>query len=384
MGDPSGQFEKKELERYSRHLLLPEFGRKGQERLKKSSVLVIGAGALGAPVILYLAAAGVGRIRIVDPDRVSDHNLQRQVLFRTDDVGAPKAERAQKAVEDLNPWIRAEAVEEPLSSQNALEHLNGMDLLIDGSDNFPTRYLANDASVLAGIPNVHASVFQFEGQIAIFNGPKEGEERPVDYRDLFPEPPPPGSVPGCNEGGVLGMLPGIMGSMQANEAVKLLSGTGHPLEGELLIFDALRTELRRMTIPKDPEHQEIEELIDHEAFCGLGPSSGEEAPQVKTLTVEELESMKRKGSPFTLVDVRQPGEKEIVDIGGRNIPLDRFEEEQKKLPREDPIVFYCRSGQRSARAAQRYQETQKEAEVYSLEGGVLAWIERIDPDLPAY
>lgn len=376
-------FEKKELERYSRHLLLPEFGRRGQEKLKKSEVLVIGAGALGAPVILYLAAAGVGRIRIVDPDEVADHNLQRQVLFRTEDIGHQKAEVAEKRVKELNPWIEAEGCVEALSSENAMEFLGGADLLIDGSDNFPTRYLANDASVLAGIPNVHASVFRFEGQIAVFNAGQNGEQRTADYRDLFPEPPPPGSVPGCNEGGVLGMLPGIMGSMQANEAVKLLAGTGRPLKGELLIFDALRTELRKVRIPRDPERPPIDRLIDHEAFCGLSKSK-EEQDEPPSIEPERLKEMMDEGEAFTLVDVREPGEREIVNIGGRAIPLNRLPEEAGTLKEDRPIILYCRSGQRSGRGVQILRDQMPQAELYNLEGGVLAWIDRVDPEQARY
>lgn len=383
MQQEDSQFEKTEIERYSRHLLLPEFGRRGQERLKESSVLVVGAGALGAPVILYLAAAGVGHIRIVDPDRVADHNLQRQVLFKTSDIGEEKAKVASKAIEKLNPWAETEAIVDGFRSENAMKFIKGVDLLIDGSDNFPTRYLANDASVLAKIPNVHASVFRFEGQLAVFNAPDE-KERGADYRDLFPQPPPPGSVPGCNEGGVLGMLPGIMGSMQASEAIKLLSGIGRPLAGELLIFDALKTETRRIHIPKDPKHPGIEKLIDYEAFCGLGASERENAPHIDSISPQVLQEMKKKGEPFTLIDVREPGEKEIVDIGGQNIPLDDLHQQQGTVEGEGPIVLYCRSGQRSKRGAEIIQAGSRHRPIYNLEGGVLRWIEELDPDLPSY
>lgn len=381
----STPFSKAELERYSRHLLLPEFGRVGQEKLRESSVLVIGAGALGAPVILYLAAAGVGRIRIVDPDRVDDHNLQRQVLYQSSDVGKGKAVLAKGKVEALNPWIRVEAETRRIDSTNAMSLLEGMDLLIDGSDNFPTRYLANDASLLAGIPNVHASIFRFEGQIAVFGGKGENGERNADYRDLFPEPPPPGSVPGCNEGGVLGVLPGVMGSMQANEAIKLLAGIGKPLKGQLLIYDALRSEVRKVEIPKDPRHPLIDRLIDHEAFCGIGAEgdgrSGEEIPG---LSPEELKGMKERGERFTLIDVREKGEREIVHIGGERVSMERVEELGSDVPDDTPLILYCRSGKRSLRAAQRLKRRFPSLQVMNLEGGVLAWIERVDPSLPGY
>ncbi len=381
---PGPPFEKAELERYSRHLLLPGFGRKGQEKLKGSSVILIGAGALGAPATLYIAAAGVGRIRIVDPDHVADHNLQRQVLFRTEDIGKEKAQAAKAAIDALNPWIEVEAITDAISSDNAMKLLEGMDLLIDGSDNFPTRYLANDASVLAGIPNVHASVFQFEGQIAVFNAGGE-KERAVDYRDLFPEPPPPGSIPGCNEGGVLGMLPGIMGSLQANEAIKLLSGIGAPLDGELLIFDALRAESRRVRIPRDPQHPGIEKLIDYQSFCGVPSSRAKGGDQVPSIEPEELQGKMKKGENFTLIDVRERGEKEIVDIGGANIPLRTLKEKQEFPEETDgPIILYCRTGARSSKAARILQEKMPERAVYNLRGGILKWIEAVDPSLPAY
>ncbi|MFB6257071.1 MAG: ThiF family adenylyltransferase [Flavobacteriales bacterium] len=379
----STTFEKRELERYSRHLLLPGFGREGQEKLKKSSVVVIGAGALGAPVLLYLAAAGVGRIRIIDPDQVADHNLQRQVLFRTGDIGRFKAEVAKEALESLNPWIHVEAERESFDSENGQELLQEMDLLIDGSDNFPTRYLANDASVLSGIPNIHASVFRFEGQIAIFNATDEKGERSVDYRDLFPEPPPPGSVPGCNEGGVLGMLPGIMGSLQANEAIKILSGMGASLGGELLIFDALTTRTKRVEIPKDPDHPGINRLVDQQGFCGIPPSASEqEAPP--SVTPEALKQMSESGSSFDLVDVREVGEREIVHIGGRNIPLDQLPEAGEQIPMDRPVILYCRSGQRSARAVSILEQRYPHGAFYNLQGGILAWVDRIDPSLPSY
>lgn len=385
MGQGKGKFSKEELERYSRHLLLPEFGRAGQERLKNSKVLVLGAGALGAPVIYYLAAAGVGHIRIVDPDTVADHNLQRQILFTTEDIGREKAVVAKERAEALNPWIEVEAVTERMDSENAMRFLDGMDLLLDGSDNFPTRYLANDASVLAGIPNVHASIFRFEGQIAVFGGKGENGKRNPDYRDLFPEPPPPGSVPGCNEGGVMGVLPGVMGSLQANECIKILTGMGEPLKGELLLFDALKTETRRVKIPKDPDRPKIEHLIDYEAFCGLSPSSeGVEDEKVESIAPETLKKMREEGERFRLIDVREEGEREIVNIGGERIPMERIPEALKEASGTEPIVLYCRSGKRSERAAQRSKRALPDREVWNLEGGILAWIERIDPELPSY
>lgn len=371
-----------ELAFYGRHLILPDVGLEGQERLKASSALVIGAGGLGSPSALYLAAAGVGRIGIVDFDEVSASNLHRQVLYTAEDVGKSKARQAKARLEALNPHIDVVVHEERLTSENALEVLGGYDVVLDGTDNFPTRYLTNDACVLLDKPNVHASIFRFEGQASVFwagHGPC--------YRCLYPEPPPPGLVPSCAEGGVLGVLPGVMGLLQATEAIKLLLGKGESLAGRLLLFDAMGTRFDEVRIERDPacpicgDDPTIKELVDYEDFCGITEQRAEQA--ALEWSVEEL-AKRRGGNDLVVVDVREPWEHEIVALDeARLIPLAKLPDHVSELPQDQDIAVYCYSGQRSAQAVE-FLRGLGFSRAYNLAGGISAWVERIEPDKPSY
>lgn len=377
-----------ELHRYSRHIILPELNLAGQERLKAAKVLVVGAGGLGSPVLLYLAAAGIGTIGIVEFDRVEEHNLQRQVLYGTSDIGESKAQSAKRRVLDLNPHIHVIVHEEALRSDNALEIIRDYDIVADGTDNFATRYLVNDACVLLGKVNVYASIFRFDGQVSVFNHELSDGSRGPNYRDLYPTPPPPGMVPSCAEGGVLGVLPGIIGSMQANEVIKIAAGIGDPLSGRLFLFDALTFESRTLKIRKDPrnpisgEHPTITELIDYEQFCGI--VAHPESTRAGNITVERLEEMMKCGDPFQLIDVREPYEFDIAQIGGTLIPLDEIITRQSEIHRDMPVVVLCRSGKRSVQAIERLRSSGDWPNLLNLEGGILAWAERIDPKIPRY
>lgn len=372
-----------ELRRYDRHLLVPEIGMEGQRRLNESRLLVIGAGGLGSPLLLYLAAAGVGHLTIVDPDIVDESNLQRQVLHGTADLGLRKVDSARRRLHDLNPYIAIETIAEPFTSRNAMEIARGHDLIVDGTDNFPTRYLSNDVAVLLGMPNVYGSIFRFEGQVSVF-----WAERGPCYRCLYPEPPPPGLVPSCAEGGVLGILPGVVGSMQATEAIKILIGIGEPLIGRLLLYDALAMRFRDMRIRKDPacpvcgEHPTIRELIDYEEFCGV-PALGEEGGSlhhqrnktdmaVQEITVEEFASLRERGTPHVLIDVREENEYAIANMGARLVPLSRLGDHVDEIPREGRVIIHCRSGARSARAIE-YLQSLGYTNLENLKGGILAW-----------
>ncbi len=365
-----------ELRRYSRHLIIPEVGLEGQEKLKSAAVLLVGMGGLGSPVALYLAAAGVGRLGIVEFDTVEDTNLQRQVIHGTPDLGRAKMDSANDRIAAINPHVRVEPHSVRLQSANALEILREYDLVVDGTDNFPARYLINDACVLLGKPNVYGSVFRFEGQASVFDA-----ARGPCYRCLFPEPPPPGSVPSCAEAGVLGILPGIIGTIQANEAVKLILGIGQPLVGRLLLFDALAMRFREVSFGKDPRcpacrsHPAVRELIDYEAFCSSG------AVAVPEVTPAELAG--RLGA-CTLVDVREPFELEIARLAGaRHIPLGELSDRIGELDPGMDIVVLCRSGVRSATAV-RLLLGAGFPRVRNLAGGILAWAETIDPTLARY
>ncbi len=374
-----------EVLRYSRHLILPEVAIGGQRRLKAARVLLVGAGGLGSPLALYLAAAGVGHIGIVDFDAVDLTNLQRQVLHGTKDVGRSKLESARERVKDVNPNVLVETYETRLTSANALEILRDYHLVIDGTDNFPTRYLVNDACVLLGKPNVYGSIFRFEGQASVF----ATAEGPC-YRCLFREPPPPGLVPSCAEGGVLGVLPGLIGTIQAAEAIKLILGAGEPLIGKLLLVDALTMRFRTMKLRRDPEcpvcgTREIQELIDYEAFCGLpGTHEAEAAADVPGMQPAELAARLRGGAELDLIDVREPHEWEIGRLpNARLVPLGTVIE---ALPTLDPareIVVYCRSGMRSAQAV-RLLQTMGFRRVRSLAGGMLRWSAEVDSRVPRY
>lgn len=376
-------FNKKELERYSRHLIIPEFNIDGQRKLKSAKVLVVGTGGLGSPLLLYLTAAGVGTIGILDFDVVDDSNLQRQVLFSTDDIGESKAQAAKKRLEKLNPHINLVVHETKLTSANALEIIKDYDLVADGTDNFPTRYLVNDACVLLGKTNVYASIFRFEGQVSVFNYTDKAGVTGPNYRDLFPEPPPPGLVPSCAEGGVIGVLPGIIGSLQANEVIKVISGVGEPLSGRLFIFDALAFETRVLKLSKDANQVKITGLIDYDQFCGIRPQENGKAT-VKEITVSELKQLADSHSDYQLIDVREPYEYDIVNLGGELIPLKTVEESIDKIRSDKKVVVHCRSGARSAKAIETLERKFGFSNLYNLKGGVLAWADEIDKSLPKY
>ena len=378
-----------EVARYSRHLIMPEVGMDGQQKLKAARALCIGAGGLGSPVALYLAAAGVGTIGIVDFDEVDFSNLQRQIIHGTPDVGRSKLASAKSRLNALNPEVEVVAHELALSSQNALALFADYDFVVDGTDNFPTRYLVNDACVLSGKPNVYGSIFRFEGQASVF----AAADGPC-YRRMFPEPPPPGLVPSCAEGGVLGILPGVVGTLQATEAVKLILGAGEPLVGRFLLFDALKMRFRELTVRRDPDcpvcgvRPTVTELIDYEQFCGVAPAAAAPAPADPTAagatTVEDLKTRIDRADPFLLLDVRETREFEICRIPGSVlIPLGELPARLSELEGRDDIVVHCKSGVRSGKAVRLLHEA-GHAGARNLEGGILAWIDRIDPTLPKY
>ncbi|MBB4686043.1 adenylyltransferase/sulfurtransferase MoeZ [Amycolatopsis jiangsuensis] len=383
--EPAAELTKEEVARYSRHLIIPDVGVAGQKRLKNAKVLVIGAGGLGSPALLYLAAAGVGTLGIIDFDVVDESNLQRQVIHGQSDVGKLKAASAQESIAEINPLVKVHLHTERLESANALDIFRQYDLILDGTDNFATRYLVNDAAVLLGKPYVWGSIFRFEGQVSVFwedapNG------RGLNYRDLYPEPPPPGMVPSCAEGGVLGVLCASIGSIMVTEAIKLITGIGDPLLGRLISYDALEMRYREVKIRKDPETPKITELIDYEAFCGVVSDEATEAASGSTLTPAELKAKFDRGDDFALIDVREPHEYEIVNIKGATlIPKDRIlsGEALAELPQDKPIVLHCKSGARSAEAlAALHAAGFKDAT--HLGGGVLAWARQVDPSLPTY
>jgi adenylyltransferase/sulfurtransferase len=372
-----------EVLRYSRHLLLPEVGVEGQRKLKGARVLTIGAGGLGSPLSLYLAAAGVGTIGIVDFDVVDLTNLQRQIVHGTSTLGRSKLESAKARLTDLNPNLKVESHEARLSAENALEIIREYDIVVDGTDNFPTRYLVNDACVLLGKPNVYGSIFRFEGQASVFYA-KEGP----CYRCLYSEPPPPGLVPSCAEGGVLGVLPGIIGSIQALETIKLILGAGDSLIGRLVLFDALKLKFRELKLRKDPdcplcgEHPTIHELIDYEAFCGIGAAPAYQGPEI---VVEQLkDELAEKQDELILVDVREPHEWEIAHIdGARLIPLSQLPDRINELDGHAEIVTYCHKGSRSMKALEILRGA-GHSRVRSLAGGIDAWAARIEPGMARY
>ena len=376
------EFSKEELERYSRHLIIPEFNIEGQRKLKQAKVLVVGTGGLGSPLLLYLSAAGVGEIGILDFDVVDETNLQRQVLFTVEDVGESKAETAKKRLERLNPHIKFNVHNVQLTSENALDIIKDYDIVADGTDNFPTRYLVNDACVLLGKTNVYASIFRFEGQVSVFNYKDQEGNRGPNYRDLFPSPPPPGLVPSCAEGGVIGVLPGILGSLQASEVIKVISGVGEPLSGRLFLIDTLTFETRTLKLHKQKDAEPITELIDYEHFCGIGVPE-KEKDAVKEVTVQELESLFNKGN-VQLIDVREPYEYEIANIGGELIPLADVEEAVDKISSDKQVVIHCRSGVRSAKAIRALEKKYGFTNLYNLKGGILAWANEIDAEMATY
>ncbi len=378
-----------EVARYSRHLIMPEVGMDGQLKLKAASVLCIGAGGLGSPVAMYLAAAGVGRLGIVDFDVVDYSNLQRQVIHGTPDVGRPKLDSARDTLNAINPEVQIETHEVALSSGNALEVLRGYDVIVDGTDNFPTRYLVNDACVILGIPNAYGSIFRFEGQASVFAA-KDGP----CYRCLYPEPPPPGLVPSCAEGGVLGILPGVVGTIQATEAVKLIMGVGEPLVGRFLVYDALRMRFRELKLRKDPDcpvcgdNPTVTELIDYEQFCGITPAAPVAEPAAGAgpddATVEQLKGRLDSGDGVFILDVREPQEYQICSIPGSTlIPLGDLPSRLHELAGRGEMIVHCKSGARSAKAVKLLREAGF-AQARNLQGGILRWIDAVDPSLPKY
>ncbi len=375
---------KDEIMRYSRHLIMPEVGMEGQQKLKAARVLCVGTGGLGSPLTLYLAAAGVGTLGIVDFDVVDSTNLQRQVIHSTADVGRKKIDSASEKLKNLNPYLNIRKFETKLTSENALEIFKDFDIVADGTDNFPTRYLVNDACVLTGKPNVYGSIFRFEGQASVF----ATEEGPC-YRCLYPEPPPPGVVPSCAEGGVLGILPGLVGVIQATEAIKLILGNGDPLIGRLLLVDSLAMKFRELKLRKNPDcpvcgtHPTVTQLIDYNEFCGI---RGEEAPVAETTSDMQVEELKRRldaGEDLFVLDVREPHEYQICNIKGHLIPLGDLPKRVSELDPSRNIIAHCRSGVRSAKAVDFLRQAGFK-NVRNLAGGILAWADRVDPKMPKY
>jgi adenylyltransferase/sulfurtransferase len=384
---PADELSVDEVKRYSRHLIIPDVGMTGQKRLKNAKVLVVGAGGLGSPALLYLAAAGVGTLGIVDFDVVDESNLQRQIIHGVSDIGHLKAESARDSIREINPYVNVVLHTERLDSDNAMEIFAPYDLIVDGTDNFATRYLVNDAAVLLGKPYVWGSIYRFDGQASVF----WAEHGPC-YRCLYPEPPPPGMVPSCAEGGVLGVLCASIGSIQVNEAIKVITGIGEPLVGRLMIYDALEMSYRTVQVRKDPEcpvcgkNPTITELIDYEAFCGAVSEEAQEAAQGSTITARDLKNMMDAGENIYVVDVREPNEYEIVSIPGATlIPKGEFISGAalERLPQDKRIVLHCKSGARSAEALAIAKDAGFSDAVH-VGGGVLAWVRQIDPSLPTY
>ena len=378
-------FSNEEIRRYSRHLIMPEIGMEGQRRMKEGSVLLIGAGGLGAPLALYLAAAGVGHIGIIDFDVVDDSNLQRQIVHGTSTLGMRKTESAKRRLLDLNPHIEVTTYDEQITSENAFDLLRPYDVIVDGTDNFPTRYLTNDASVMLGKPNVYGSIFRFEGQTTVFDPSRGGP----CYRCLYPEPPPPGLVPSCAEGGVLGVLPGVIGTIQATEAIKLITGVGEPLIGRLLLYDALAMRFRELKLRRNPDcpvcgdHPTVTELIDYEQFCGLTPQPESVSTAVE-ITPREVAAWLQSDNPPFILDVREPNEWAIGHLPGAvRISINELPARLNELDPSREIVAYCRSGVRSGRAVELLRSAGFR-KVKNMTGGILRWSDEVDPSIPKY
>jgi len=373
-----------EILRYSRHLIMPEVGMEGQLKLRAAKVLCIGAGGLGSPLAMYLAAAGVGTIGIVDFDVVDFTNLQRQIIHSTADVGRKKLDSAAETIEGINPFVKVRKFETRLSSENALELFRDFDVIVDGTDNFPTRYLVNDACVLTGKPNVYGSIFRFEGQASVF-ATKEGP----CYRCLYPEPPPPGLVPSCAEGGVLGILPGLVGVIQATEAIKLILGAGEPLIGRLLLVDALGMSFRQLRLKKNPDcpvcgkNPTITKLIDYQEFCGIRGEEKSVTSAVPEMQPAELKQRLDRGDDLFVLDVREPHEYQICNLGGHLIPLGDLPKRVHELDSSREIVAHCKMGGRSAKAVDFLRQAGFK-KVWNLAGGINAWAEKVDPKVPKY
>ena len=385
--EPAESLTKAEVERYSRHLIIPDVGMTGQKRLKNAKVLVVGAGGLGSPALLYLAAAGVGTLGILDFDTVDESNLQRQVIHGQSDIGKPKAKSAAESIAEVNPYVTVNLHTERLDSGNALEIFAPYDLILDGTDNFATRYLVNDACVLLGKPYVWGSIYRFEGQASVFWAePTGGGREGVQYRDLYPEPPPPGMVPSCAEGGVLGVLCASIGSIMVTEAIKLITGIGETLLGRLMVYDALEMTYRTVKVRKDPAGEPITGLIDYEAFCGTLSDDAAAAASNHTISARDLKAKMDAGEDFLLVDVREQNEYEIVSIPG-SVLIPKGDiisgEALAALPQDRPLVLHCKSGARSAEALAVLHKAGF-ADAVHVGGGVLAWVKQVDPSLPSY
>ena len=385
--EPAAELTVNEVKRYSRHLIIPDVGMTGQKRLKNAKVLVVGAGGLGSPALLYLAAAGVGTLGVIDFDVVDESNLQRQVIHGQSDIGRPKALSARDSIKEVNPYVNVIVHEEALTTDNVMEIFSGYDLIVDGTDNFATRYMVNDACVLLGKPYVWGSIYRFDGQASVF----WADYGPC-YRCLYPEPPPPGMVPSCAEGGVLGVLCASIGSIQVTEAIKLLTGIGEPLVGRLMVYDALEMSYRSLNIKKDPDcpicgpNATITELIDYDAFCGAVSADAQEAAAGSTITAAELKAMLDRDDDIFLIDVREQNEYEIVSIPGAVlIPKDQFltGAALERLPQDRRIVLHCKSGVRSAECLAVVKNAGFSDAVH-VGGGVLSWVSTVDPSLPVY
>ena len=380
---------KSEFLRYSRHVILPDIGVEGQLKLKQSKVIVVGAGGLGVPVLIYLAAAGVGEIGIVDFDQVSISNLQRQVIYKVKDVGALKVDKAKEFVSELNPEIQINIHNSAIDSSNAFEIIEPYDFIIDGTDNFPTRYLLNDTAIFLGKPYIYGSIFRFEGQVSVFNYLQKDGSRSPNYRDLFPEPPHPDLVPNCAEGGVLGVLPGIVGSLQALEAIKLITGIGEILAGQLLTIDTLSNQYRtfkfksRKDNPITGVNPTIKALIDYDAFCNAALAN-EPKKEIKEMDVKELAKWIKQQQSFQLIDVREPYEYEISNLGGELMPKSAIGDYINKISRDLPVVVYCRSGKRSAEVIEDLSENHGFENLINLTGGLLAYSDQIDERITKY
>jgi len=379
--EPAESLTVDEVRRYSRHLIIPDVAMAGQKRLKNARVLVVGAGGLGSPALMYLAAAGVGTLGIVDFDVVDESNLQRQIIHGQSDIGRPKAESARDTVREINPLVNVIVHEERLDNDNVLEIFSGYDLILDGTDNFATRYMVNDACVLLGKPYVWGSIYRFDGQVSVF-----WDKYGPNYRDLYPDPPPPGMVPSCAEGGVLGVLCASIGSVMVNEAIKLITGIGETLLGRLLVFDALEMSWHEIKIRKDPNTAKITELIDYEEFCGVVSEEAVAAAVGSTITPSELKELLDSDKPLYLVDVREPAEWEIVRIPGATlIPKDQIlrGDALASLPQDKQLVMYCKTGVRSAETLAAVKAAGFSDAVH-VQGGVVAWVRQVDPSLPSY
>jgi len=366
-------FSDDEKLRYSRHFVLPGLGEDGQQKLKNASVAVIGAGGLGGPLLSYLSAAGVGTLGIFDHDVVDLSNLQRQVLFSTEDIGKSKADCARNVVERLNPNVRVISSREKVTATNALALLKPFDIIADATDNFPTRYLLNDVAVLLNKPLVYGSIFRYEGQVSVFNF-----NGGTTYRDLYPQPPKPGTVPDCAEGGVLGVLPGIIGSLQANEVIKVITGIGEVLSGRMLVLDSLTGESTTITLPAKQSHP-VRDLIDYDHFCGTKP-----AKSMKEVTVEELKALMDQKADFQLIDVREQHEFDLCNLGGELIPMSDVPANVEKISKSKQVILHCRSGGRSGNIIQWLEKNHGFTNLYNLKGGIRDWATKIDPSMPTY